>query len=295
MTEAELYSVYRGVYVAVRVTPTQALEQYEKLSFRDDDILIATYPKSGTTWMQEVLCLIMNGGDPGKVERRPNWVRVPWLETVHRTPLEDRPSPRLLATHFSHDMMPQSFHQVQPKVIYVMRNPKDVCTSHYHYHHMASYLVSPTSRTDFVNKFLAGKVIYGSWFHHVKSWLSAAGTFRIMYICYEEMIEDLQGAVRRVSAFLDKPLREEQIQQVADACEFRSMKNNDMANYSTAPPQILDHSKGQFMRKGTVGDWKNLLTEAEVEHFDAVYKQEMRDVGDELYFHKPVCLSSSKT
>uniref|UniRef100_A0A8C6T2T7 Sulfotransferase n=1 Tax=Neogobius melanostomus TaxID=47308 RepID=A0A8C6T2T7_9GOBI len=282
MTEAELYSLYKGVYVPHMVNPAEALQQYEEMSFRHDDVLIATYPKSGTTWMQELVCLIMSGGDPESVETSPNWVRVPWLETDHRIPLELRPSPRLLATHFSHRMMPQSFYQVKPKVIYVMRNPKDVCTSDYYFHIMSSFLVTPSSKRDFLHKFLEGKMIYGSWFDHVKSWLSAADTHRIMYICYEEMIEDLRGAVGRISKFLDKPLEQEVIEQIADRCVFDNMKKNNMSNYSTAPPEILDQSKGTFMRKGVAGDWKNFLTVAEAEHFDAVYEKEMKGVGHEL-------------
>lgn len=283
MTEAELYSLYKGIYVPTKVNPAKALQQYEELSLRPDDVLIATYPKSGTTWMQELVCLIMSRGDPESVETKPIWFRVPCIETEHRIQLEHVPSPRLLATHFPYSMMSQSFYQVKPKVIYVMRNPRDVCTSHYHFHIMAPYLVTPSSKHDFVHKFLEGKVIFGSWFDHVKSWLSAADTHRIMYICYEEMIEDLRGAVRRISKFLDKPLEEEVIEQIADRCVFSNMKNNIMSNRSTSPPAILDQSKGTFMRKGIVGDWKNFLSVAEAERFDALYKEKMKDIG-ELYF-----------
>lgn len=72
----------------------------------------------GTTWMQEIVPLILSGGDPASVETLHNWDRVPWLEE-HRAPmlnLEDRPSPRMFTTHFLYDMMPASFFAVKPKV-----------------------------------------------------------------------------------------------------------------------------------------------------------------------------------
>ena len=68
--------------------------------------------------MQEITPLIQSGGDLTSVLTQPNWDRVPWLEE-HRAQvlnLEQRPSPRLFATHFHYDMMPQSFFKDKPKV-----------------------------------------------------------------------------------------------------------------------------------------------------------------------------------
>ncbi|XP_037611726.1 sulfotransferase 2B1-like [Sebastes umbrosus] len=147
----------------------------------------------GTTWMQEIVPLIMSGGDPASVETLLQWRRVPWLELDETSilNLEQRPSPRILCTHFQYNMMPPSFFEVKPKVIYVMRNPKDVFTSSFHYCGMASYLVNPGPQGEFLHKFLDGKVMFGSWFDHVKGWLNAEDKERIMHISYEEMKMEL--------------------------------------------------------------------------------------------------------
>ncbi|XP_070846678.1 sulfotransferase 2B1-like [Chaetodon trifascialis] len=280
MTEAELYTVYKGVFVPTLVHPQQSLKYYEDFSFRSDDILIVTFPKSGTTWMQEIVPLIVSGGDPSSVETIPNWDRVPWLEE-HRAcilNLEQRPSPRMFSTHFHYNMMPPSFFEAKPKVIYVMRNPKDVFTSSFHYYGMASYMVNPGPQSEFLHKFLEGKVMFGSWFDHVKSWLNAEDKERIMYISYEEMIMDLKDSVARMAQFLDKSLDAEVIEKIAECCLFKNMKQNKMSNFSTVPREIMDQTKSEFLRKGIVGDWKNQLTVAEAEYFDAVYKDKMKDV-----------------
>lgn len=68
--------------------------------------------------MQEIVPLILSGGDPASVETLHNWDRVPWLEET-RAPilnLGDRPSPRMFTTHFLYNMMPASFYDVKPKV-----------------------------------------------------------------------------------------------------------------------------------------------------------------------------------
>ncbi|XP_017271691.1 sulfotransferase 2B1-like isoform X1 [Kryptolebias marmoratus] len=281
MTEADLYLSYKGMLLPKAVHTPESLRHFEEFAFRSDDVVIVTYPKSGTTWMQEIVPLVLSGGDPASVETLHNWDRVPWLEET-RAPvlnLEDRPSPRMFTTHFHHDMMPASFFTAKPKVIYVMRNPKDVFTSFFHYHGMVSFLVDPNPQSEFLHKFLDGKVIFGTWFDHVKSWLSVDERQRILHISYEELTEqDLKDAVRKIAQFLEKPLDAEAIERIAHRCLFKNMKKNKMSNYSLVPLDIMDQTKSEFFRKGVVGDWKNQLTVAEAEYFDAVYKEKMKDV-----------------
>lgn len=68
--------------------------------------------------MQEIVPLIISGGDPASVETLPNWDRVPWLEEQRAITLnlEQRPSPRMFSTHFKYNMMPSSFFVAKPKV-----------------------------------------------------------------------------------------------------------------------------------------------------------------------------------
>ncbi|CAJ1080424.1 sulfotransferase 2B1-like [Xyrichtys novacula] len=280
MTEAELYTLYKGIYLPSALHPPESLRFYEDFTFRPDDILIATYPKSGTTWMQEIVPLIMSGGDPASVETLPNWDRVPWLEEnrAYTLNLDQRPSPRTFSTHYKYDMLPRSFFETKPKVIYVMRNPKDVFTSAFHYFGTTSFLVKPGPQSEFLHKFLDGQVMFGSWFDHVKSWLNAEEKDRIMYISYEELFMDLKDSVARIAKFLEKPLEAEAVEKIADRCLFKNMKQNNMSNYSLVPAEYMDQTKSEFLRKGIAGDWKNQLTEAEAERFDAVYKEKMKDV-----------------
>nr|XP_033468177.1 sulfotransferase 2B1-like isoform X2 [Epinephelus lanceolatus] len=283
MTEAELYTVYKGIYFHSKAN-TQNFKYFEEFSFQPDDIIIATYPKSGTTWMQEIVPLIVSGGDPASVETLPNYDRALWLEEnrIGILNVQERPSPRMFTTHVQYNMMPPSFFEVKPRVnlrytvIIVMRNPKDVFTSYFYYSEMASNLVSPGSQ--FLHKFLDGKVAYGSWFDHVKSWLNAEDKEHIMYISYEEMIKDLKDSVARIAQFLQKSLDTEVIEKIADRCLFKNMKKNNMSNYKSVPREQMDQTKYEFLRKGIAGDWKNQLTVAEAEYFDAVYKDKMKDV-----------------
>ncbi|CAL8262602.1 unnamed protein product [Merluccius merluccius] len=280
MTEKELYISYKGVRISSQLCTEESLAYYEDFCFRPDDFLIVTYPKSGTTWMQEIVPLIQQEGDPASVQSQPNWERAPWLEYVQAPSLnlEQRPSPRFFTTHYPYSMMPPSFFKARPKVIYVMRNPKDVLTSLFHFNRMCCFEPDPESMKQFVQKFLDGKETYGSWFDHVKGWLDAEEKERIFYISYEEMIMDLNSAVTRISQFMEKSLGPEVIEKIVGQSRFTSMKKNNMSNYSLVPKGIFDFDKSEFLRKGVTGDWKNHLTVAESELFDSVYKDKMQNV-----------------
>ncbi|XP_019938741.1 sulfotransferase 2B1-like [Paralichthys olivaceus] len=279
MTEADLYFWYKGMYLSSSLHVAEGLKSYEEFIFHPDDILIVTYPKSGTSWMKEIVPLIISGGDPASVTSSLSWERVPWLE-VNQTHADysQRPSPRVYCTHFQYNMMPPSFFEAKPKVIYIMRNPKDVFTSYSHYSEAATYMVDPGPQTEFLQKFLEGKVCHGSWFDQIKGWLNAEDKDRIMYISYEEMITDLKDSVARIAQYLEKPLDAEVIEKITEQCLFKNMKQNNMSNYSAIPSESWDKKKAEFLRKGVTGDWKNQLTVAEAEYFDTVYSFKMKDV-----------------
>ncbi|KAF7661564.1 hypothetical protein LDENG_00259590, partial [Lucifuga dentata] len=159
MTEAEVYMVYKGVYIPRAMCSPESLKFYEEFSFHPGDTIIVTYPKSGTTWTQEIVSQIQTGGN---VEDRPIWDRAPWLEGQRRGLIrfEKRPSPPIFTSHFHYRMMPPSFFKGKPKVIYVMRNPKDVFTSSFYFYGMSSAQIDPGSQSEFLNKFLEGKGQY---------------------------------------------------------------------------------------------------------------------------------------
>ncbi|XP_068161647.1 sulfotransferase 2B1-like [Antennarius striatus] len=280
MAEADLYFEYKGIYFTHFYHTPESLKYLEELSFRPDDIFIATYPKSGTTWSQEIVSQIMSGGDSSTAETLPYQDRTPWIEATQLADLhfEDRPSPRIFTTHLPYNMMPPSFYKVKPKAIYVMRNPKDVMISAFHYFGKRPIYADPGTLTEFLHKFLDGsKMPYGSWFDHVKSWLNAEDKEQFLYLNYEDMVQNLENSVARTAQFLDKSLDTEVIEKIAEKCLFKNMRNK-VPDDSTNPIKSDDERLSELFRKGIVGDWKNHLSVEEAKYFDAVCKEKMRDV-----------------
>ncbi|XP_061115037.1 sulfotransferase 2B1-like isoform X1 [Conger conger] len=270
------YLCHHGLLLPKLAHSEESIQFSMAFEVQDEDIFAVTYPKSGTTWMQEILPLILNGGDLTPVQTIPNWDRVPWLEETRAAlVLGDRPPPRAMVSHWPYHLMPPSFYTSKAKVIYVTRNPKDIAVSSFYFHGMASFLDDPGTFDQFLDKFLSGQVMFGKWTDHVKNWRNTDIEGRILYMTYEEMVQDLRAAVLRMAQFLGQELSPDVLEKVANHCQFNNMKTNIMSNYSLVPQDVLDSSKSPFLRKGTTGDWRNHFNAEQEARFSAIIKKEM--------------------
>lgn len=278
MSSEETYLQYRGLLLPRETHSSESLKFVQEFTFKDEDVIAVTHPKSGTIWMQEILPLVLNGGDLMPIHTIPNWDRVPWLEEKRLAVVVDQlTSPRAFVTHFPYQLMPPSFHASKAKVIYVMRDPRDVMVSSYFFHQMAGFLEDPGTFEEFMDKFLEGRVLFGKWTDHVKSWRHTDLGDRIMYITYEEMAQDFPAALRRLSDFLGRNLSEEVIQKIAEHCSFKNMKANTMSNFSLIPKVLMDSDKSPFLRKGVAGDWKNHFSSEQLARFTSVIRKELEN------------------
>ncbi|KAM4814120.1 sulfotransferase 1A1-like [Urocitellus parryii] len=262
-------------YIGEMVEPIQSFQAWP------DDLLISSYPKSGCTWVTEIMEMIYQDGNLEKCQRAPIYERVPTLElkwpglSTGMDILKDTPAPRLLRTHLQLALLPQSFLDQKVKVIYVARNAKDVAVSFYNFYKMAKGHPEPGTWDNFLEKFMDGQVSFGSWYQHVLEWGKLSRTHPVLYLFYEDLKENPKREIKKILEFLGRSLSEEMVDHIVQHTSFEEMKKNPMTNYTTMPTEIMDHNISPFMRKGIVGDWKSVFTVAQNEHFDAHYAKKM--------------------
>ncbi|CAF4845168.1 unnamed protein product [Pieris macdunnoughi] len=250
---------------------------------RPDDIWVVTYPRSGTTWTQEMVWLLENGLDFEASKKSPLYERFPMLELTSQIPkvafelikinfmnlanfqglnkavkrpswkdIDEAPSPRLIKTHLPLSLLPPDL--LKARVIYVARDPRDVVVSNYYLHKMITKSLMKGSFIQFWEAFrrdlLPGMPIIS---HTNEAWKQRHHP-NLHFLFYEDMLQDLPMSIRGVSEFLQRSVTEEQVKKLAEHLTFKNLKKNKNVNNST-------DSDIQFIRKGESGGWKT--------HFDA--------------------------
>ncbi|XP_071491197.1 sulfotransferase 1A1-like [Diadema antillarum] len=296
---------YRGVVVPTHMAP-RALAALENFEVRPDDTFVITYVKSGTTWMQQIMLLVLYEGDVAKLEGDHILTMVPFLDTVDifnftdlsKAPpvadyAKDMPSPRILKTHCPTDWLPVDIRSDDPKVkvIYVARNPKDTAVSLYHFCLLLGNLPSYESWDIFFEEYIAGRTPVGSWFENVLPWWRRRNHPNVLFLKYEDMKKDHRGTVEQVASFMEKSLSDDVIDRIVEASTFSAMKKSNSSNPDSlittsglAKNENTMKSGSSFMRKGAIGDWKNYFTVNQNRRFDELYAKEMAGTGLEFQF-----------
>ncbi|XP_069831035.1 amine sulfotransferase-like isoform X2 [Dendropsophus ebraccatus] len=271
---------YKGFCFLKKYMQPEYIDSLQGFEIREDDVFLITYPKSGTIWTQQLLSLICIEGYRNGTEQTYASERIPWFEfqSISKIDHNCRPSPRLFTSHLAYDFVPQGLKNGKGKIIYVMRNPKDVIKSLYHFEAVATYRETSPDFGHFFQKFLDGDVFAGSWFDHVREWYTHKDYFNILFIKYEDMIMDLRSVVKQMCTFLGKELDDESLDTVVKRATFNDMKKDPLANKENMPKDVFDFKMGKFMRKGTIGDWKNSMTVAQSEAFDNIFQEKMGDL-----------------
>ena len=266
----------------------EEVDKLKSFPLHPDDVWVVAYPKAGSTWTQQIVRLVRNGGqDDGKVLSE----SVPWLEALSRmypnVKVEELPTPRTFQSHFRYDNMPCGLPSTTPcKYIYVTRNPKDLAVSYYHHHRgfKSIHRVEITWES-FFNKFVSGRVDFGSYFDHVLSWWAHRDEDNVLFLKYEDLKKDLPFTVRKIARFVNQEITDQVVEEIVRRTTFDVMKNDPMANHSWTA-HMREPGEAPFMRRGVVGDWKNMFTDEQSKTLDTLYKENLVPAGLELEFEQ---------
>lgn len=255
---------YNGILYPTIMSPRENLEALKTLEARSDDVVLVAYPKCGFNWMVGVLRKIITAATGKKFNDAP-----PHLEFRHpdmQRALAEEASPRLMATHLHPDEMNPTFWEKKAKILVMWRNPKDTLVSFYHFMNNNPVL-SNVEWNQFFSDFMAGDVLYGSYFDHAKAWEKLSDDPNVKMITYEQMKEDLAGGIREISQFFGFHLTEEQVKTISAESTFKAMKKNAVPSHGKFTDVLF--------RKGEVGDWKNQFIVAQSENMDKEFNNRL--------------------
>lgn len=192
------------------------------LAFRPKptDVLIATFPKCGTTWLQQIVHGLRTRGSMDFEEIT---LVVPWLELALDLGIDPGApqvaEPRAFKSHLSWYDVPKG-----GRYITMVRDPGDVLVSLYHFHEGWRFEAGAITLADYSrNFFLAPERDRGYW-KHVASWWPQRGHEDVLMLSYESALADVPGTVRRIAGFIGCPLDDELLEIVVRQSSIGFMK-----------------------------------------------------------------------
>ncbi|XP_007058002.2 sulfotransferase 6B1 [Chelonia mydas] len=261
----ELLITYKGVLYPSVLCCAETFQALDTMEVRKDDVFLAAYPKCGTNWVEHILNDLTSAVLREEVPPTKHLQILEFGVPEKFQKIKSLPSPRLFTTHLRYDNIPKAVFGSNAKVLVLFRNPKDVAVSYYRFYNKNPGLPNVSSWDEFFQKFMSGEVCWSSYFDHILAWNKHMDKENIMIITYEEMKENLPQGVKQIAEFLGFSLPEEKIQSIAENATFESMSNKSQETYGKFGPILF--------RKGTVGDWKNLFTEAQSQEMDAKFEE----------------------
>lgn len=259
---------------------------------RDTDVFLIGYPKTGTTWAQEMIWLIVNNlnYEGAKVfvdERFPIlelcgfYSNVKSVPECHRNSIEfakQLKDPRCLKTHLKQEYLPEEIlnQTEKAKVIYIARNPKDTCLSTYYYYKNILNVID-CSLEKFCDYFISGTNPYiGDYWNHVLYFWQRRNQPNVLFIKYEDMKCNLINVIRKVATFLQKSLTEDEETNLLNWLDFKSMKNNSAVNHDAL------YQKSGFMRSGQTDEHKKEMSEEIIKKFDSWIENSLKNTDYEM-------------
>nr|GMD27077.1 flavonol sulfotransferase-like [Ipomoea batatas] len=286
--------LYDGFWYPPRVIHgLLALQQHFKP--HPNDVLLASYPKFGTTWLKALLFSIVNRGEytHNALQQQPLLTSnphelVPWLETYASTnPTNPRPDSSLFHTHLGYPTLPQQIRTSPCRIVYVFRDPKDVLVSCWHFlANLRPKHFPPISLQDAFHQFSRGASPFGPYWDHVTGYFKAGvqSPDKVLFVRYEDLKTETVVHVTRVAEFLGRPFSAEEenqgvVRKIIDLCSFEKLSNLEVNKNGSHRETTSVIKNSVYFRKGEIGDSKNHLSGEMMEILDQITEEKFKDLG----------------
>jgi hypothetical protein len=247
------------------------------LTVYPDDTFLVSFPRSGNTWTRFLVCNLIDPDHPVNFAQIES--RIPEIYDVTDRALRAFPRPRIIKSH-------ESFDPRYKKIIYIVRDPRDVLLSYYEFQLKRRVITESCSLEKFVPRFMDSEFEpkTGSWRDHVLSWTATRrGQENFLLLRYEDMLANTQQESTRIAAFLgldSSPERTARAIALSSADRMRKLEKEQSGQWKETKKTRQDKP---FVRKAASGGWKSALPEHCVAQLESSWGDVMRSVGYELW------------
>jgi len=253
-----------------------------------DDVFLVSYPKSGNTWTR---FLIANLVYP---EKHPDFANIneliPDPEGISKRHLEQLPRPRYLKSH-------QYFDPRYPKIIHIVRDPRDVVLSEYYFDIKRRAIPDDFPLDKFVSRFVSGELNhpYGTWAENTATWFYTRGQSpRLLLVTYEALQSEGARQMAKIAEFIGVPADPARIAfalEQSSADRMRELEKKQGHLWSSTKQTRQDKP---FVRSAKEGGWKNELSESSVAEIESAWGRLMREIGYELAVANTVSVGADR-
>lgn len=245
------------------------------LSVFPDDAFLVSYPRSGNTWFRFLVGNLISKDRP--ISFRTLERIIPDIHVNSTRYIDNIPRPRLLKSH-------EYFDPRYKKVVYIVRDPRDVAVSYYHYYRKVRVLEEGYPMDRYLRAFLTGELqTWGSWGENVASWLAARqGSDGFLLLRYEDLLDNPVQGLSKASDFLGIPSTLDDLSQSVDlssAARMRELEKEQGDEWVTIKGSRKDVP---FIGTATSGRWKAELTHDQVSAIESAWGRLMTELGYEL-------------
>jgi hypothetical protein len=238
-----------------------------------DDTFIASYPRSGNTWTRFLIGNLMHPESPvtfANIE-----TIIPDATALSSRALKRVPQPRLIKTH-------EYFEPRYRRVIYLVRDPRDVALSLYNFRRKYRSLDDSYPIERYVaERFLPGDLDV-SWGEHVGSWLGTRmNQPGFLLVRYEELLQDPQRELGRVAAFLGVAASMETLSQAIERSSANRLRELEKVEHEAWVTTKGKRADVPFIAEAVAGTWKQKLPEPSVALIESAWGHLMNSIGYE--------------
>jgi sulfotransferase family protein len=247
-----------------------------RLTVFPDDIFLVSYPRSGNTWIRFLLANLIYPNENVGFTNIGRLVADP--ARASKKFLRSLPRPRILKSHHPFDPRYR-------KVIYIVRDPRDVVISEY-YLSLKKRRVDPSLSLDefTAKRFLAGNSSdYGSWWENAVSWITARkGDPTFLLVRYEDLLRQTVWELSRIAEFLSIGTDAHGLQTAVDRSCFDRMRQIEQQETDLWEGTKDTRKDIPFVRAAKAGGWKSTLSQESIELIEAAWSPLLALLGYEV-------------